>query len=291
MIRSMTGFARAVSPKKRGGWAVEIRSLNHRYFEFSLKSPPSLYGLEDRIRELCQSRIRRGKVTLNINEANDSGLEEVGLDEKVLQFYLSAIRKIQRRFHLEGSLSVSDLLSLPRIFSAGKKVEVPEKMWRSLKPLLEQALFRLLESRLREGRALSKELLMRVGKIETGLRQIERRAKDLPGEYYEKLRERVRGIFEEKIAEDERVWQAAALLAEKADITEEVVRLGSHLRLFRQKIATQGEVGKELDFLLQEMNRETNTIGAKAQDFGVSREVISIKAELEKIREQIQNVE
>lgn len=270
---------------------MEIRSLNHRYFEFSLKTPPSLYGLEDRIRELCQTQIRRGKVTISINEAEASDLEEVSLDEKVLGFYLSAIRKVQRRFRLEGSLSVSDLLSLPRIFSVEKKTEIPDKVWRSLKLPLEKALNRLLQSRIREGRTLSKDLLIRIGKIETGLVQIERRAKDLPREYYEKLRQRIRELFEANLAEEERVWQAAALLAEKADITEEIVRLKSHLRLFRDKIGKEGEVGKELDFLLQEMNRETNTISAKAQDFGVSKEVVSIKAELEKIREQIQNIE
>lgn len=291
MIRSMTGFARAVSAQRKSGWAVEIRSLNHRYFELSLKTPPSLYGLEDRIREICQSHIRRGKVTVNINEAEPTDLEDVTLDEKVLGFYVSAIRKVQRRFGLEGPLSVSDLLSLPRIFSVEKKAEAPEKVWRFLKPPLEKALKCLTQSRAREGEALSKDLLMRIGKIEKGLGHIERIGKDLPREYYEKLRQRIRELFEERIAEDEKVWQAAALLAEKSDITEEVVRLKSHLGLFREKIAGEGEAGKELDFLLQEMNREANTISAKAQDFGISKEVVSIKAELEKIREQIQNIE
>ncbi len=291
MIRSMTGFARAVGTQRKGSWSVEIRSLNHRFFEFSLKIPPSLYGLEDRIRELCQSQIKRGKVTLSINEAEASDLEEVSLDEKVLRFYLSAIRKAQRQFHLQGSLSVSDLLSLPRIFSMEKKSEVPEKIWRSLKPTLEKALTSLSESRIREGKALARDLLMRIGKMEKGLTQIEGRAKKLPQEYYEKLRQRVQELFEAKVAGEERVWQAAALIAEKSDVTEEIVRLKSHLRLFREKMEQKGEVGKELDFLVQEMNRETNTIGSKAQDFGVSKEVVSIKAELEKIREQIQNIE
>lgn len=290
MIRSMTGFARAASPQKKGGWSVEIRSLNHRYFDFSLKAPPYLYGLEDRIREVCQSRIRRGKVMVNINELQTSGLEEVVLDEKVLRFYLSALRKIQRRFQLKGPPSLSDLLALPRIFSVEKRQGAPDKLWPSLKLPLEKALEFLLESRTREGKTLTQELLNRILGIEKRLAHIEARSKKLPQEYYGKLRERIREFVNGEVAQNERVCQEAALLAEKADITEEVVRLKSHLRLFREKIAKEEEIGKELDFLLQEMNRETNTLSAKGQDFGISKEVVSIKAELEKIREQVQNI-
>jgi uncharacterized protein (TIGR00255 family) len=287
----MTGFGRAASRKKKGGWAVEIRSLNHRYFELSLKSPPALYGIEDRIRELCQSRIKRGKVMVNVNETDGIELEGLELDEEVLQFYLQAIRRIQRRFRLSGDLSVSDLLALPRIFSLEKKAVAPEKLWKALREPLEEALRKLVGSRVREGKALSKDLLGRIGKIERTLHRIEARTKRSPAECYEKLRGRIEELFREKPKNEERLWQEAAILAEKADVTEEVVRLKSHLQLFRSKVAKQEEVGKELDFLLQEMNREANTLSVKAQDFEISKEVVGIKAELEKIREQIQNIE
>ena len=298
----MTGFARTakgdsprglrgLSPKRNRGWGVEIRSLNHRYFEFSLKLPSSLYGLEDRIREFCQNRIRRGKVTVNINEANgNSSLEEVALDEKVLQFYLSAFRRVQRRFHLKGELALSDLLSLPRIFSVEKKADAPEKLWPALRPQLEKAVGLLLQSREREGRTLSKDLLSRIRKIEKSVLLIEARARKLPREHFERLRERIQELFK-NMASDERLWQEAVLLVERADFTEEMVRLKSHLGLFKEKMARGGEAGKELDFILQEMNREVNTLGAKGQDAGISQEVVGIKAELEKIREQIQNIE
>lgn len=291
MIRSMTGFARLVGNRKKRSWTIEIRSLNHRFFEFSVKTPPSLYGLEDRIRELCQNRIRRGKVTVAINGAEGPGVEALSLDEEALHFYLTAIRKIERRFGIKGSPTVSDLLSLPRIFSLEKKSETSQETWPSLKASLEKALKQLVASKVREGGVLLKDLLKRVGSIETRFAQIERRAKELPREYYERLRERIAALFEKKTGEDDRMWQAAAVLAEKCDITEEVVRLKSHLKLFREKAVGGQEVGKEMDFLLQEMNREVNTMSAKAQDFGISREVVSIKAELEKIREQIQNIE
>lgn len=270
---------------------MEIRSLNHRYFELSLKSPPSLYGLEDGIRELCQNRIRRGKVTVTISELDTPYLGDVVLDEKLLRFYLSAIRRVQRRFRLRGEVSMSDLLSLPRIFSVEKKAGVPEKLWRPLKPLLEKALGRLDQSRVREGAVLGRDLLKRVQRIEGQLLWIERHAKALPREYYEKLRERIRSLFEPGAGNEDRAWREAAFLAEKADATEEVVRLKSHLLLFRKRIQGEGEVGKELDFILQEMNREVNTLSAKGQDFGISKAAVTIKAELEKIREQIQNIE
>ena len=291
MIRSMTGFARVVSRQKKGEWSVEIRSLNHRYLELGLKTPPSLYGVEDRIRELCQGKIKRGKVTVNISEAESGRFEEVFLDEKVIRFYLAAIRKIQRRFQLKGEITLNHLLALPQIFSVEKKAAAPNQLWVSLRPVLEKALERLLASRIREGKGLCQELLGRLDHIEKELSLIGERVKKLPEEYYQKLRGRIQHLLGEELAQDQRVWQEAALLAEKADVTEESVRLKSHLCLFREKILKESEVGKELDFLLQEMHREVNTLGVKGQDFGVSKGVVSIKVELEKIREQVQNIE
>lgn len=288
----MTGFARTASnPGKKRGWGIEIRSLNHRYLEFSAKVPPSLYGLEDRIREFCQGRIRRGKVTVNISETNgNSSLGEVALDEKVLQFYLSTFRRVQRRFHLKGELGLTDLLTLPRIFSVDKKADAPEKLWPALRVQLDRTIDLLLKSREREGRVLSKDVLSRVKKIEKSLVRIESRINQLPQGHFERLRDRIQELFKVMVP-DERVWQEAMILAERSDVTEETVRLKSHLRLFRAKMARGGETGKELDFVLQEMNREVNTLSAKSQDVEISQEVVGVKAELEKIREQIQNFE
>lgn len=291
MIKSMTGFARAEAKGKANAWTIEIRSLNHRFFEFSLKVPPILYALEDRIREHCQRYIRRGKVTLNISEASSNGLEDVALDEKVLKFYLSSIRKMQKQLRLEGSLTVSDVLTLPRIFSVEKRSVAPERLWTSLKPSLDSVLKRLTESREKEGKVLAKDLLERIGKIEKALSRIEVRAKDIPKEHYERLKERIQDLFDKNLAENDRVWQEAVLIAEKADVTEEIVRLKSHLQLFRDKIEKSEEIGKELDFILQEINREINTLGVKSQNVEISKEVVMVKAELEKIREQTQNVE
>lgn len=291
MIRSMTGFARAVSQRSEGGLGVEIRSLNHRYLELTIKIPPSLSELEDRVRELCQSRIRRGKVTLAVSEADGGGLEAVTLNESVLRFYLAAIRNLERRLGLRADLSVRDLLGLPQIFSIEKKAGDPNRRWSSLKSVVGMALDRLEKSRLQEGRRLAEDILGRLGKIEKSLSGIEEHAKGLPQAYYERLRKRVQELLGDATVDPDRLSREAVIWAEKSDVTEEFVRLRSHIRLFREKLAGNREVGKELDFILQEMNREINTLGSKAQDFGVSKEVVSVKAELEKIREQVQNIE
>ncbi len=291
MIRSMTGFARVRSSSPKGGLAIEIRSLNHRYFELTLKLPPFLYDLEDRVRGVCHGRIRRGKVNVSVSEAEASSLADVTLNEDALRFYLAAIRKLKRQVRLRDDLSVRDLLSLPQIFTVEKKGEAAERFWPSLRGLLEKALGKHEASRIREGKILARDLSGRIGKIEGQLAGIERRAGTLPQEFYEKLKRRIEELFKDSAADPERISREAAFLAERSDITEELTRLKSHLRFFREKLKGNREVGKELDFVLQEMNRETNTLGAKAQDFGISEAVVSIKAELEKLREQVQNIE
>jgi uncharacterized protein (TIGR00255 family) len=228
---------------------------------------------------------------VSITEIEENGLPQVALDEKVLRFYLLAIRKVQRRFRLKGEVSVTDLLSLPKIFSVEKRSQRPEAVWRSLRPILMKVLSSLNQSRIREGKILIQDILRRIQNIQTSVRRVEERSKNLSKEYHERLKSRIHELFGTSGVQEERIWQEAAFLAERSDITEELVRLNSHLGLFREKTVRGEAVGKELDFLLQEMNREVNTLSAKAQDFGVSKEVISMKAELEKIREQIQNIE
>lgn len=291
MIHSMTGFGRAENTLSGGGFSVEIRSLNHRFFEFSLKASPLLYSLEDRIRELCQRVLKRGKVSVGINEKKPSTGEAVTLDEDILKFYLSSARKLQKTFHLKDSLSVGELFTLPRLFTVEKKAEAPEKIWKVLKPVLEKAIHQMAASRAKEGKTLYKDLSGRIRRIETTLGTVEKHAANLPREHYEKLRERIRKLFEVKVEKEERLWQEAMLWAERSDVTEEIVRFKSHLGLFQEKMEKGREVGKELDFILQEMNRETNTLGSKVQDSGIAKEVVFIKAEIEKIREQIQNIE
>ena len=287
----MTGFARARSSTKPTDLSVEIRSVNHRYFELGLKLPPSLYDLEDRIRELCHQKIRRGKVNVFVGETESADLEAVVLNEKALQFYLSAILKLKKRYRLQDHFSARDILSLPQVFSVRKKAGDPEKLWPSLKKLFEKALTIHETSRVREGQTLAKDLLMRLGKIEKRVSEIEGKVKRNPKEIFERLKGRIGELIQPVEVDPDRISREVAFLAERSDVTEEIVRLKSHLCLFRDKLKENREVGKELDFILQEMNRETNTLGSKSQDFEISKTVVAVKAELEKLREQVQNIE
>lgn len=287
----MTGFARVRTSGQPAGWSVEIRSVNHRYFELGLKLPPSLYDLEDRIRELCHQKIRRGKVNIFVGEADGTDSATVVLNEKALQFYLAAIQKLRKRYRLQDNLSVRDLLSLPQVFTFHKKAGDPEKLWSPLKKLFEKALAIHEASRAREGQALAKDLRMRLGRIEKRVGEIEVKVKKNPKEIFDRLKCRVDELIKSVEVDPDRVSREVAFLAERSDVTEEIVRLKSHLHLFRHKLQENREVGKELDFVLQEMNREINTLGSKSQDFGISQTVVAVKSEIEKLREQIQNIE
>ena len=292
MIRSMTAFARVSAPARGGRWALELRSVNHRYFEFSLKLPPALGALETPIREWVQSRIRRGKITLAV--AQDSEREKtkgVSLDEEAVRLYLGAIGKLKKRFKLAGEPAVGDLLKLPGIFTAETPEENPETVWPGLKKILTRVLDQAIKAKELEGGKLAVDIRHRLDAIAKALEKIERHAQGQTARVFQKLSERVNQLVMEKEMDADRLAREAAFLADRADITEEIVRLKSHLELFQSRLKGDGEVGRELDFLCQEMNREINTVGSKAQLFEISTEVVFVKGELEKIREQIQNIE
>lgn len=288
----MTAFARVRTPAREGGWVVELRSVNHRYFEFSVKLPPSLYPLEGRIRDLFQAGIARGKVTLAISQDDgENAVNELALDEKAVKVYQTAIRKLSRRFKLREEVSVGDLISLPRLFSMEKSGQDTEKIWPLLKRILAKTMQVTVRSKETEGRRLAADISKRLQKVGQALGKIETHAAGSTERYYKKLAERIDQLFTEKEKDLDRVHREAAFLAERTDITEEIVRLKSHLKLFGDRLKSGSEVGRELDFLCQEMNREINTIGSKAQFFEISTSVVFIKGELEKIREQLQNIE
>ncbi len=292
-IRSMTAFARAVSNTPEGAWGIEIRSLNHRYFEFSLKVPPALGSLENRIRDFVQASLRRGKVTVSLMRESASGeaANRAVIDESAVRFYAASVKKLKRKFRLGGDLSVSDLLRLPGIFTAEERKTDAEKIWPSLQRLLVQGLKKAVTAKHLEGRKLSQDILTRLGLIRVALAKIEKSAAGQNERILKKLSERMNAILKDHPADPDRLAREAAFLAERSDITEEIVRMKSHLDLFKARLGGGAEIGRELDFLCQEMNREVNTLGSKAQLFEVATEVVFVKGELEKIREQIQNIE
>ena len=292
MIKSMTAFARLKGSAKEGGWEVEIRSINHRYFEFSVRTPPGLSGLEAKIRELVQSQIARGKITVVLGqEASADAMDPVQLNETAVEFYMSSIQKLVKKYKLNNSFSASDLIRMPGVFSEAPRKTDPEKEWPSIKKVLIRALEQTRKSKQLEGGKLAADIAGRLQKIEAAVRKIESLAGGESQRAFKRIQERVENLFQDKEKDLDRYYREAAFLAERCDVTEEVVRLRSHLDLFKRRLHEDHEVGRELDFVCQEMNREANTMASKSQLFEISTEVVQVKGEIEKIREQIQNIE
>lgn len=294
MIRSMTAFSQVKASKRQGSWSVEIRSLNHRYFEFSVRVPPALASLESRIRDLVQPRLRRGKITVAVSQDTDhEALADLKVDEDAVRFYLAAAGKLKKRFKLTGDLHVRDLLKLPGLFSAQTAVEHCEKIWLDLKGVLNQALAKTVRAKEIEGKKLARDVRGRLRRIEEAVNKIENLSGGESRRLFEKLSERVRRLLQDAAAatDPDRILREAAILAQRCDITEEIVRMKSHLDLFGKRLMGREEMGRELDFLCQEMHREVNTMGSKTELFEVSKQVVFVKGELEKVREQVQNIE
>ncbi len=291
MIRSMTAFSRVTQKTGKGQWIVELRSLNHRYFDLSLRVPPDLVELEGPIRDLVKEKIARGKISLSITCSGEGDDEDLELDEDAAKKYLKAVRTLKRRFGLQGDVTVEDIIKLPRLFSNKKSKESLEKSWQHLKILLKRGVEQAVKAKQVEGYKIAQDMAMRLKAIQTASQKIEKTAASRAQESFEKLKERVRELLNGQDADEERLWREVALTADRSDITEELVRLRSHISLFQSRLRSKDEIGRELDFLCQELNREINTVGSKAQSFGISREVVFVKCEIEKIREQVQNVE
>ena len=294
MIRSMTAFARSSASSKGENWIVELRTLNHRYFEFSLKCPPALNTLEPSVREMLHFSIKRGKMTVNIIQdvgGNGKRLKTMVVDPSAVQYYGSAIKKLKKDVKLDGEVSISDFLRLPGIFSAESSEEDPQKAWKKIKPVLSKVIEEAIVAKEKEGKKLSTDIHKRLGSIGKSVDQIEKLAKGRSQAVYDRISQRVEELLREKQMDEERVHREVAFMAERSDITEEIVRLKSHLHLFDERLASKTEIGRELDFICQEMNREINTISSKSQLFDIATHVIAVKGEIEKIREQVQNIE
>jgi len=288
----MTAFARVSFVVGGRNWVVEIRSLNQRYFELSLRLPPELYSLEAQTRQLIQSVMRRGKITLSIaEEGKCGGAAAYELDQDQVRSYLASAKKLKAKFDLEGKLTIEEILRLPGVVKE-KAAGGPESWsWTKLSGPLKEALEKAISHKEAEGAKLDKDFRQRLDHIARTTHKIETCVRGNSKVYFEKLKARLRELLGNEKLDQERLYREVALLTERSDITEETVRMESHLELFTTWLGRQGEIGRELDFLCQEMSREVNTMASKAQLFEVSQEAIAIKSEIEKIREQVQNVE
>ena len=292
MIKSMTAFSRVTLPAGGKNWAVEIKSLNQRYFELALRLPPSLYGFENQIRQLFQSVFGRGKVSLSIfEEGNGEQNRSYEIDAKQVRAFLDSSKALTRKFKLEGKLAIADVVRLPGVIRERNDQKIKGISWQDLSRILKKGMDRALAHKCAEGKKIEKDLRSRLTRIAQTAGTIEKQVAENKMRRYEKLQDRIREILGDEKMDPDRMAREVAFLADRSDITEELVRLRSHIGLFQKWFSKDGQVGREMDFLCQEMMREANTMSAKAQLFEVSKEAIGIKSEVEKVREQVQNVE
>ena len=292
MIRSMTGYGSAELERDGQRLTAEIRSVNHRYAEVSIRAPRAVSLFEDQVRQLIQEKFSRGKFNLTIgwSGAGEQG-EELKLNELVADRYVALLRQIQQRYDLEGGVDARTLAQLPDVFSWEHSALSDEETWALVKAVVEKACDSMTAMKSREGAALTADLEGRLAIVRRHLDQISERAPFRPIEAKERLMARLKPLLADVEIDPARLAQEVALMADRLDCTEECVRLSAHLDQFRSLIEGPELAGRKLNFLLQEMNREVNTIGSKADGLQVSGHIIDLKAELERMREQVQNVE
>ncbi len=292
MVRSMTGFGRAQVSVEGYNITVEIRSVNHRYFEFSLKIPRTYSFLEEKVKSLLSTRIARGKVECSIQlEATADESVVVCVNEPLARGYVNAVKELSEKFNIENDLTALSVARFSDVLSISKAPVDEDELWLKVAPVVSEALKSFVSMRETEGKKLSDDILSRADTILENVAYIEVRSPETVKQYSEKLLERMKNVLGDTQVEESRILTEAAIYADKIAVAEETVRLRSHIEQLRELLASQEAVGRKIDFLIQEFNREANTIGSKAQDVDIARRVIDIKAEIEKIREQIQNIE
>ncbi len=288
----MTGFGRCEVQREARKFTVELKGVNHRYLDINIRMPKKLNFFETAIRTLLKSYVTRGKVDIFITyEDSTQNQMAVKYNSSIAAEYLKYLRQMAEEFGLEDDIRVSTLSRYPEVFTMEEQTEDEEELWNGLKEALEGAFSHFVETRTAEGENLKKDILDKLSNLEVLIGYIEERSPQIIQEYRTKLEEKVRELLEDTQIEDSRIAAEVILFADKICTDEEVVRLKSHIRHMRSTLEEEEGIGRKLDFIAQEMNREANTILSKANDLEVSNHAISLKTEIEKIREQIQNIE
>ncbi len=292
MIKSMTGYGRAVKSFEGREITVELRSVNNRFLDCNVKMPRQFSYAEDRIKQMVKEHISRGKVDvfITINNTADEQVA-ISLNKPVVEGYLAAMRIMTEEYSVDSSITVADIARLPDVFSVEKPEIDEEARAAEIYETVSQALDQYDDMRLTEGQALKLDLMSRRTTILELVARVEARSPITVCEYRTRLENKLREVLESSNIDESRILTEAAVFADKVAVDEETVRLRSHLDQLKAMLEEKGSIGRKLDFLLQEMNREANTIGSKGNDIEQARTVVEIKAELEKIREQIQNIE
>jgi uncharacterized protein (TIGR00255 family) len=294
VIKSMTGYGVAEQDLPLGKVAVEVRSLNHKYLDISLRLPRGFFALEPKIRDVVKKGVCRGRLDLTMRLDPSASIVpryRLEADTRLAEEYIHLLESIKERFGLKGEVTLDHIAAVREIVPFLEVQEDTELYWQEIASVTEQALRALDDSRRKEGEALQADLLGRLGEARRLMEEIKGKAPLVVEAYQERLRERVRVLLDGSDFDERRFNQEVAYFAERSDISEEVIRMESHLRQFGSKLSEEGPAGRGLDFILQEMNREVNTIGAKATDVDIAHRVLELKGELERMREQVQNIE
>ncbi|MHB8578481.1 MAG: YicC/YloC family endoribonuclease [Ignavibacteriaceae bacterium] len=290
MIYSMTGYGKGSAQNENFNSEVEVKSVNSRFLEISLKLPASLMNREYEIREFIKSKINRGKLSVIIQLKNNGAkIDSLFINKEKLKSYLSLVKELKKTAKINEKVKLDHLLNHADIFSA-PDLDLSDSEFYLIKKALDSALAELLKMKKNEGKELTKDLIQRIKIIESQLEKIEKDTATAASEYFIKLKERISILISDINIDNDRLQQELAIIADKADITEECVRLKSHIKFFLESL-NESEPGRKLNFLCQEMNREANTISSKSISTLTIHNSVFIKEEIEKIREQIQNLE
>lgn len=292
MILSMTGFGRAGAVYNGREITVELRSVNSRYFEYISRIPRSCSFLDSRLKKLLNSRISRGKVELSLTIQNvDAADTVVSADLELARSYQQALRDLAEHLQVKNDVTVSLLARFPEVLTTHSVDVDEEQLWADVEQVTNCALDRFVEMRAVEGEKMQADILSRLNYIEECVGRVETLSAGRTENYTQRLYDKLKLLLEDRNIDDARILTEAAIFADKTAVDEETVRLRSHIAQYREILNLNEPVGRKLDFLTQELNRETNTIGSKCQDLDITRIVVDVKAEIEKIREQIQNLE
>ena len=292
MVSSMTGYGRGEAVKENISVVVELRSVNHRYFEFSSRVPRGYAFLEDKLKTFCQQRITRGKVdlflTLDVSASDNVVIE---INHSLASGYVNAIKELSKTYEINDGLSAINLSRFPDLFTVKSQAIDEDTVWSVVEEATSVALDGFAAMRAKEGKKLYDDVKSRVETILEKVAFVEERSPETVKAYREKLETRIREMLADATVDEGRLLTETAIFADKVAVAEETVRLRSHIKQLMELLESDIAVGRKLDFIVQEMNREANTIGSKAQDIEIAHTVVDIKAEIEKIREQIQNIE
>lgn len=293
MIRSMTSFGRSSSEEgKKRFFTVEMKSVNSRYLDANIRMPKSLISLEEEIRKMINNSLSRGKVDVFVNlKTYNEGNGVPKVDINLAEGYLQCLKEIEEKLGVKNDISVMQIARLPEVITVVEEEDKIEEIWQEIRPLIEESLNMMISMREAEGNKLKEDILSKITTVEELVSKVEEFADDIPKVFKVKLEERLKELLGNVDIDENRVAMEVCMFADKSTVDEEIIRLRSHINQVRETLKLNEPVGRKLDFIVQEMNRETNTIGSKSSDIKMTNIVIDIKNILEKIREQVQNIE